>query len=273
MIYEIVQRVGTIEYTVRGPDHLAVAELLRRARALVEDVSEADTAFGAVEIRKVSLSPGSEFALLYQRQFRQVMDDLNAAINLVQANQSFFGGQPGADAVKIIGDFFCCWATEKLASGNAERQALAHQFVGTLPNSKPATPGSAEDHEAWGVFLTSRARALHHFHALGQSFDEIARTLNFADGEHVSCVFEATRHMAPNPWVPDDSGAWVEVASDFDPKAFFPRGTRIEFLLADERKQRHYAHDTSARADQLDSNANRARVRSPLIVAYKVVSP
>lgn len=207
----------------------------------------------------------------YQRQWRQHMDDLCAAMEIVQENSEFFDARVGDDKIKIIGDFFTRWATEKLADSDAERQALAHQFVGTLPNSKSATPGSAEDHEAWGVFLTSRARALHHFHSLGQSFDEIARTLNFADGEHVSCVFEATRHTAPNPWVPDDSGAWAEVASDFDPKTFFTRDVWIACLLAHERQQQRYI-PASSHAHEWYGNPYRASIRSPLIVAYKVVS-
>lgn len=126
MTYEIVQRVGTIEYTVRGPDHLAVADLLRRARALVEDVSEADAAFAKVRMCATQEDRNEDF---YKRQWRQHMDDLCAAMEIVQENSEFFDARVGDDTIKIIGDFFTRWATEKLADSKANRQALADEMV------------------------------------------------------------------------------------------------------------------------------------------------
>lgn len=47
---------------------------------------------------------------IYESLWLQATSDLNAAMDLVQQNQEFFGAQCGDDKIKVIGEFFVKWA-------------------------------------------------------------------------------------------------------------------------------------------------------------------
>ena len=47
---------------------------------------------------------------IYENLWLQATNDLNAAMDLVQQNQEFFGAQCGDDKIKVIGEFFVKWA-------------------------------------------------------------------------------------------------------------------------------------------------------------------
>lgn len=47
---------------------------------------------------------------IYENLWLQATSDLNAAMDLVQQNQEFFGAQCGDDKIKVIGEFFVKWA-------------------------------------------------------------------------------------------------------------------------------------------------------------------
>lgn len=89
------------------------ALLKEELRALTGQALVADLAGFAVQNEKFAQDTGlrkDPEPPIYENLWLQAARDLDAAMDLVQQNQEFFGAQCGDDKIKVIGEFFVKWA-------------------------------------------------------------------------------------------------------------------------------------------------------------------